>query len=159
MTRIILSGGWGWRVARSSNKKSVRFTSVYLMKTERIKGGVVFREKFFLEFEKTFYLVNLLSPSIFIFNYREKDNFYQFYQNCNKELLIKQYTIYLFLFVLHSLFLIFLFLLRPASLRLFSPHKFIHSTGRRHSSFSFHVCSIAAQNSTRFSHFLKNCAF
>ena len=89
MTRFILSGGWGWRVARSSDKKSVRFMSVYLMKTERIKGGVYFREKFFLEFEKTFCLVNLLSPSIFIFNYREKDNFYQFYQNCNKELLIK----------------------------------------------------------------------
>ena len=154
MIRIILSGGWGWRVARSSDKKSVRFMNVYLMKTEGIKGGVVFREKNFFDLIKTFCLVNLLSPSIFIFNYREKDNFYQFYQNCNKELLIKQYTIYLYF-----LFLIFLFLLKPASFRLFSPHKFIHSTGRRHSSFSFHVCSIAAQNSTRFSHFLKNCAF
>lgn len=89
MTRIILSGGWGWRVARSSDKKFVRFTSVYLMKTERIKGGVVFREKFFFDLIKTFCLVNLLFPSIFIFNYREKDNFYQFYQNYNKELLIK----------------------------------------------------------------------
>lgn len=89
MTRIILSGGWGWRVARSSDKKSVRFMSVYLMKAEGIKGGVYFRENFFLEFEKTFCLVNLLSPSIFIFSYRKKDNFYQFYQNCNKEFLIK----------------------------------------------------------------------
>ena len=76
MTRIILSGGWGWRVARSSDKKSVRFTSVYLMKTEGIKGGVVFREKNFFDLIKTFCLDNLLSPSIFIFSYRKKDNFY-----------------------------------------------------------------------------------
>ena len=39
--------------------------SVYLMKAERRKGGVHFQEKFFLKFEKTFYLSNFLSQSFF----------------------------------------------------------------------------------------------